>query len=444
MPNTFFLSLGSNKGHRLHHLQKAHDLLFRNNIHINQSSIVLETKALLPPNAPSDWDQPFLNQVIEVTTYFTPIELLNIIKKIEHQIGRPHNYERWSPRIIDIDILISKEYLVYNQNHLTLPHPELHQRPFLLHLLTLLNPYQIAHLPNTPYHGLTFQEIGHRFIQLPGLFERSFILNPKFLGVVNITPDSHAHQGKHFDTQTAINQAIHLQKTGASIIDLGAQSTRVGATVLSEKDEWARLQPVLESLDTISRNNDDLHISIDTFYDEIAIKALAYPCVKYINNVKGLFQKQTLAMIAQKKSYYIAMHSFQIPPTLQDIGPYDQDPINALLIWSEKTVNELVNNGFSTDQILLDPGIGFNTCVYQTLKILQFINKLKKIGVKILVGHAHKNFMTTFTPKPRPEREIETLAISAYLVEQGIEYLRIYDTEIHHKFFTAQKCMQFT
>lgn len=150
MSTTFFLSLGSNEGHRLHNLQKAHTLMgpFSK---VLQSSIILETEALLPPNAPNHWNSPFLNQVIAIETDLSPIDLLKKLKNIEQELGRPHTYERWSPRTLDIDILYAEAYPTYQHPELQLPHPELTNRPFLLHLLALIAPYQKN---NTAQHPL--------------------------------------------------------------------------------------------------------------------------------------------------------------------------------------------------------------------------------------------------------------------------------------------------
>src|SRR5260221_9678070 len=104
-----FLSLGSNQGNRLYYLQQAVVLLKERCLKQIHCSIVLETEAILPPNAPSAWNIPFLNMIVSGTTDLSPLELLVEIKLIEQALGRPLQYERWSPRFIDIDILLWDE-----------------------------------------------------------------------------------------------------------------------------------------------------------------------------------------------------------------------------------------------------------------------------------------------------------------------------------------------
>ena len=278
-----FLSLGSNQGDRMGYLRQAHTLLAP---HLRNvcASIILETKAILPENAPAQWDIPYLNQVISAETTLSPEALLATLKQIEHALGRPTQYERWAPRIIDLDILIY-DNLRLTTSVLTLPHLQLPNRPFLLHLLALLAPHLPYPTDNHPYTNLPFGEIAHQFVPREGLFENTFVLNPHFVGIINITPDSHSDAGLCFKTTDAVAHALTLHQQGASILELGAQSTRVGAEFISTEEEWARLEPVLNALNIAATPERPLHLSIDTLNDNIALKALAYPAVQWINNV---------------------------------------------------------------------------------------------------------------------------------------------------------------
>lgn len=434
-----FVSLGSNQGDRMGYLRQAHTLLAAHlqNIH---ASIVLETKALLPENAPARWNVPYLNQVLSADTSLSPEALLVTLKHIEHTLGRPTQYERWAPRIIDLDILMY-DSLTLNTPALAIPHPQLPNRAFLLHLLALLAPQLPYPADNHPYANLPFGEIAHRFVPREGLFENAFVLSPQFVGIINITPDSHSDAGLCFKTEDAVAHAFRLHQQGASILELGAQSTRVGAEFISTEEEWARLDPVLHALSIASTAERPLHLSIDTLNDDIALKALAYPAVQWINNVRGLFKPDTLRQIAASGRAYVAMHALTIPHDAAQVIDFSTPPINTLLHWGADTTQSLLSHGFSLDKIILDPGIGFSKSGYQSLSLIKEISTLKQLGTRLLVGHARKNFMTTFCTKPRADRDIETLALSQKLAEGGIDYLRIYDVTGHHRFFSAQAAL---
>jgi 2-amino-4-hydroxy-6-hydroxymethyldihydropteridine diphosphokinase / dihydropteroate synthase len=133
-----YISLGSNLGDRLSYLEHAVHLLTARYLKNCECSIILETECILPEDAPSDWNKPYLNMVVKAQSDLSPNALLQGLKQIEHEIGRPKIYKRWSPRIIDLDILLW-EGVTIQTPLLTIPHPELANRPFLHQLLKELN-----------------------------------------------------------------------------------------------------------------------------------------------------------------------------------------------------------------------------------------------------------------------------------------------------------------
>jgi len=132
------LALGSNRGDRASHLAAAQSHMQAGGIHIITASAIHETPALMPPGAPPEWDAPFLNQVLHVQTKLSPQSLLNQLQAIETAMGRKPA-ARWAPREIDLDIL-SYNACILNETFLTLPHPELHQRRFVLAPLAEIAP----------------------------------------------------------------------------------------------------------------------------------------------------------------------------------------------------------------------------------------------------------------------------------------------------------------
>lgn len=133
-----FLALGSNLGNREEYLAQARSVLMAFDVEVVRASRIIETPALMPEGAPEDWNIPYLNQVIEVRTHLSPRELLAAVKHIEADLGRKPT-ARWAPREIDLDILAYGEEVVVEEA-LTLPHPALDERRFVLEPLAEIAP----------------------------------------------------------------------------------------------------------------------------------------------------------------------------------------------------------------------------------------------------------------------------------------------------------------
>lgn len=412
-----FLSLGSNQGNRLYHLQEAVVLLKKRCLKQMQCSIVLETEAILLPNAPSSWNIPFLNMIIFGTTDLSPLQLLHEIKLIEQTLGRPAQYERWSPRIIDIDILLWDD-LKLDSPELIIPHPELQNRPFLIHLLSLIG------LNNLPCHDLKTS------------FLNSYALFPKLVGIVNVTADSFSDGGKYNTTEKAIAHAIQLTKEGASLVDIGAQSTRPGATLKTPQEEYETLEVVLDGLLPMMQKG-EIRISIDTFWPEVIKKIVDRYPITWINDVSGSLDDGTLTLIAEKKVQLCIMHSLGIPPSKEKILPLNKNPMESVLEWAQINVERLLKLGFKQEDIILDPGIGFGKSAYQNLELLKNLKALANLGAPTLVGHSRKSFIGSFSSQKAQERDIETLAVSAYL-KNKVDYLRVHNVAHHMRFFVGQ------
>ena len=243
-----YISIGSNLGHRLNNIQKAVSLLKERYFSDLKMSIILETPAILPNNAPTEWNKPFLNMVIQGESAIEPERLLVALKKIEQEMGRGAVYPTWGPRIIDLDILLWNNQTVVSPQ-LMIPHPELLNRAFLIHLIALLNPEcRYKSLDENPYNNKTFGEIAHLTSNINACYDRSFVVDPKLVGIVNITPDSFSDGGQNFSPEDAVARAKQLILEGATVVELGAQSTRPTAVMLDPTVEYLRLQPVLEGL----------------------------------------------------------------------------------------------------------------------------------------------------------------------------------------------------
>lgn len=350
-------------------------------------------------------------------------------------MGRPQVYKKWEPRIIDLDILLWDD-LVLDTSYLTIPHPELMDRPFLLHLMAMLNP-----MANIPVINKTFDAIACSKPNIKDCFLKSFALSPRFIGIVNITPDSFSDGGFYYDSDQATKQALKLMSDGASIVDLGAQSTRPGSSIQSPQVEYTRLKPVLDNLSCYMRDG-DVEVSIDTFWPDVILNVLESYNVAWINDVKGNLDDGTLRTIASSKCGIIIMHSFSVLSHKDDVGGgITIDPIDTINRWVEKNINKLLALGFDKDSIIIDPGIGFGKSLYQNIEILRNIEALRNFGCKILVGHSRKSFISSFSTELVFNRDLETIAVSSILCNQ-VDFLRVHNVRNHMQFFVAQAVLR--
>ena len=223
-----YLGLGSNLGDRCGNLSKAIDALEARGIGIVRVSPVVESPALLPDSAPSDWNLPFLNLVLECHVECGPEPLRRWIDEIQTELGRD-NSSHWSPRPIDIDILLWGRERVVTER-LTIPHRDLIRRSFVLAPLTALAP----RLTVPGGDGRTMIEhsiaLGHH-ISL-------------WMGIVNVTPDSFSDGGRFTDWPRIEPHVDAMIEAGVHIIDVGGESTRPGATEVDPEWEWSRVEPV--------------------------------------------------------------------------------------------------------------------------------------------------------------------------------------------------------
>jgi len=428
-----YISLGSNLGNRLANLRQAIILLKDNILSNSYESIIIETKALLKSNSPKEWDTPYLNMIIAGETTLPPAELLQKLKDIECKLGRNINAEKWAPRLIDLDIIIYDEQII-NQTGLQIPHSELPNRDFLIHLLALM-PKQYLPRLNIHQNFVRADEYAHNNIDCSKLFSRSFTLGPEILGIINITEDSFSDGGKNFAPETAINNAYKMVDEGAEIIDLGAQSTRPGGIeIIGPEKEYERLAPVLDGIKNINAK-----ISIDSYHPQLIRKVIANHKVDWINDVTGNLDDDILRDIAAAGIKILTMHSLSIPPSKATILPHTLSATSSIQIWSDKILEQMLRCGFDANDVIIDPGIGFGKSIYQNLELIREVGVLRTSGCKLLVGHSRKSFIGGFYDGKAHERDLETIAISSKLAKSGADYIRIHNIRDHHRSLVADK-----
>ena len=422
-----YIGLGSNLGNRLANLQEAVELL-RDGVLFGDicCSIILETDAILPLEYEKNWDSPYLNMVISGECKMSPHELLQKLKLIEQKFGRGLDYQKWAPRTIDLDILWWDGASVQSDN-LTIPHPELPNRKFLLNLLQMMGLDVIKNMSHYGHHQPNASGASK-------LFLNTFVIAPKIIGILNITEDSFSDGGMYSNIDTAAMKAVQMVNDGASVIDIGAQSTRPGAIIACAAQEYERLSLILDALSRIDIIK-NVKISIDTFHDEVVLKLLDKYDIALMNNVKGYYSDQAMRAIASNGCGIIMMHSLSVPPRA-DMVMADCVMEN-LITWGKQALSHALKFGFAIQDIILDPGIGFGKTAIQNIEIIRKIREMKKIGGQVLLGHSRKSLIGKFSNAEAAQRDIETIAISC-LVKDRVDYLRVHNVKDHVRAFAVR------
>jgi dihydropteroate synthase len=206
---------------------------------------------------------------------------------------------------------------------------------------------------------------------------------PSVMGVLNVTPDSFSDGGMFVDPGRAIEHGRRLVAEGAALVDVGGESTRPGAGGVSESEELARVEPVLEGLS-------GLPLSIDTSKASVARRALELGAA-LVNDVTALRGDPAMAgVVADGEAFVCLMHMQGEPRTMQQIPHYD-DVVSDVLAFLEGRVAFAVERGIREERICVDPGIGFGKTPNQNLELLRRLDELRSLGRPLLVGVSRKS-----------------------------------------------------
>lgn len=246
------------------------------------------------------------------------------------------------------------------------------------------------------------------------------------MGILNVTKDSFFDGGEYFESDSAVARGKRIFEEGADIIDIGGESTRPGATPISEAEELERVIPVIKALCA----EVPITISIDTCKPGVAAAAVAAGA-RLINDVRGLRDPAMQEVAASLDVDVCVMHMQGTPQTMQKNPHYPEGIICHLLNWFEKQVAILVQRGIKEKRIILDPGIGFGKTVADNLEIIQNLPRLKAMGFPTLIGLSRKSFMSNILGKPAAELFPATIAANTLLIMSCIDIIRVHDVAAH-------------
>jgi dihydropteroate synthase len=243
------------------------------------------------------------------------------------------------------------------------------------------------------------------------------------MGVVNVTPDSFSDGGAFEDDVSAIAHARRLVSEGASIVDIGGESTRPGADPVSVENELERVMPVVEGVAGLGL---PAQISIDTMKRAVAEAAIDAGA-SYVNDVTAFRHEPELAaLVADRGVDCCLMHMLGEPRTMQQDPRYD-DVVGDVKAFLEERLHAATSAGIAEERIQLDPGIGFGKTLEHNLELLRRLDELTTLGRPIVIGTSRKSFLGRLTGRDVTERVHATVATSVIAFERGARVFRVHD-----------------
>ena len=242
------------------------------------------------------------------------------------------------------------------------------------------------------------------------------------MGIVNTTPDSFTDGGRFLDADAAGAHALRLASQGAEILDIGGESTRPGSAEVSEQEELDSVIPVIERL----AKRPELVLSIDTQKPSVAREALAAGASIVNDIAANRSDAEMWQVVAEAGAGYVCMHMQGTPQTMQAKPEYDDVTVEVCVFFRER-LDLLSSHGVTTDQVALDPGIGFGKTLEHNIKLLRDLKKFNLVERPMLVGASRKSFIENLLGAPIDERLPASLACATWAAIQGSQIIRVHD-----------------
>lgn len=244
---------------------------------------------------------------------------------------------------------------------------------------------------------------------------------PHVMGILNVTPDSFSDGGRFNQVDVALRHAEAMVKAGATLVDVGGESTRPGAAPVGAAEELARVIPVVEAL----ARELDVVISVDTSCPAVMREAAAAGA-GLLNDVRALQRPGALAVAAASGLPVCLMHMRGEPRTMQNAPQYldIQEEVTTFLA---ERIAACVAAGIPSERIILDPGFGFAKTLEHNLSLFRHLPALHAFGLPLLVGASRKSMIGHVLGKETHERLYGSLALAALAVTKGAHIVRVHD-----------------
>jgi dihydropteroate synthase len=252
------------------------------------------------------------------------------------------------------------------------------------------------------------------------------LARPKIMGILNITPDSFSDGGKYLDLDKAIGHGRRMVEEGASIIDVGGESSRPGSKSVPARIQIERIIPVIENLKLSL--GERVELSVDTRDPEVASRALAVGAT-IINDISAGQHNEMLHLAAENDVSIVLMHMQGTPTTMQQ-RPHYEDVVKEICEFLAERVQRACSAGVSATRVIVDPGIGFGKLAEHNLQILRELEHIVELGRPVLLGTSRKRFLSSICQEPVFEQlAAATCATTVLGVLAGISIFRVHDVK---------------
>ena len=287
--------------------------------------------------------------------------------------------------------------------------------------------YKIAEKLKSQPFGLKIlgEKIGY-FLIKPQLSERT-----KIVGILNITQNSFSDGGMYFDYSKACEHLLELINDGADIVDIGAESTKPFSQAVSADEQLKRILPIL---DFVQEQKINVPLSIDTRSAKVA-EACIRAGASIINDVSGLEYDEKMAdVVAANGVKVIIQHTKGTPENMQ-VAPHYESLMDEIYLDLKKRIDFAVSRGVNTENIIVDPGIGFGKTREDNFEILRRIEELQGLGSPVMLGISRKSLLN-MPDKDNMTKDIFTVALNTLAVARKVDYIRVHNVKLHKALLT--------
>lgn len=243
---------------------------------------------------------------------------------------------------------------------------------------------------------------------------------PAIMAIINVTPDSFSGDGLSGSVGAALRQAERALENGASILDVGGESTRPGAESVPVEEEVDRVVPVVEALSRLG-----VPVSVDTLKPQVMLESIRAGA-SVINDINALRAPGAIEVVAASDAGVCIMHMKGVPRTMQE-SPLYEDVVNEVAVFLDERVEALLQAGISRERICLDPGFGFGKTAQHNIELFRGMGALVERGLPVLVGVSRKSMLGQITGRPVGERVVASAVAATLAAAHGASVLRVHD-----------------
>ncbi len=247
---------------------------------------------------------------------------------------------------------------------------------------------------------------------------------PKVMGILNVTPDSFYDGGRYTDEKSILERVQGMVAAGADFIDIGAFSTRPGASVITPEEERSRLELALKA---ISRQFPEVLLSVDTFRSDMAKMAVELYGAAVINDISsGTLDAQMMDVVGRLKVPYIMMHMLGTPGHMPLNPQYSDVTRDVMAYFADRTAEAKLRGVID---IIIDPGFGFGKTVVQNYQLLRELNLFTMMGMPVLAGISRKSMIYKTLNVSREDALNGTIVANSLALANGAAVLRVHDVK---------------